>query len=127
MLRRFRPDFSKMLVRFLANFLARSFDQAFAKVLTSLVLHQCPIPVKKSILANAFRLLKPGGMLLIADYGRQRSVFMKLAFNLVRLTDGFDDTRANKDGRLPDFMLNAGFSNVQERSVTLTPTGSISG
>jgi len=96
------------------------------KVLTSLVLHQCPIPVKKSILASAFRLLKPGGMLLIADYGRQRSVFMKLAFNLVRLTDGFDDTRANKDGRLPDFMLNACFSNVQERSVTLTPTGSIS-
>lgn len=96
------------------------------KILTSLVLHQCPIPVKKSILANAFRLLKPGGVLFIADYGRQRSVIMKLAFNLVRLTDGFDDTRANKDGRLPEFMSSAGFSNVEERSVTLTPTGSIS-
>ena len=96
------------------------------KVLTSLVLHQCPVPVKKSILQNAFRLLKPGGTLLLADYGRQRSISMKLAFNLVRLTDGYSDTRANKDGRLPDFMANAGFSDIMERSVTLTPTGSIS-
>ena len=51
---------------------------------------------------------------------------MKLAFNLVRLTDGYADTRANKDGRLPEFMRGAGFTHAKEQSVTLTPTGSIS-
>ena len=96
------------------------------KILISLVLHQCPVSVKTSILANAFRLLNPGGKLLIADYGRQRSILMKLAFNLVRLTDGYADTRANKDGRLPEFMRGAGFVHVKEQSITLTPTGSIS-
>ena len=96
------------------------------RVLISLVLHQCPLTMKMSILANAFRFLKPGGRLLIADYGRQRSMFMKVAFNLVRLTDGYEDTRANKNGRLPEFMSRAGFMNVEERSVTPTPTGSIS-
>lgn len=96
------------------------------KVVSSLVLHQCPIPIKKRILGNAFRMLKPGGILYISDYGRQRSVLMKLAFNLVRMTDGYDDTRANKEGKLPDYISEAGFNSIEELNVTSTPTGSIS-
>jgi ubiquinone/menaquinone biosynthesis C-methylase UbiE len=96
------------------------------RILISLVLHQCPNSVKVSILDNAFRLLKPSGQILIADFGKQRSLMMQLAFNLVRLTDGYDDTKANKNGQLPRFMKDAGFVDVQERMSIATLTGSIS-
>jgi len=96
------------------------------KVVNSLVLHQCPITAKKEILANAFRLLKPGGRLLISDFGAQRTWLMRLLFNLVRIADGYEDTRANKDGRIPQFITEAGFERVQELRITPTLTGSIS-
>jgi ubiquinone/menaquinone biosynthesis C-methylase UbiE len=96
------------------------------KVVNSLVLHQCPIPAKKEILANALRLLKPGGRLLISDFGAQSTWLMRLLFNLVRIADGYEDTKANKDGRIPQLITEAGFERVQELRITPTLTGSIS-
>lgn len=109
-------------------------DQRFAPVneatvdavTCSLVLHQCPMAAKRGILANAYRLLKPGGCLLISDYGEQRSLLMHLLFKQVRELDGYDNTKANKDGMIPVLMNEAGFERVEERCVTQTPTGSIS-
>jgi SAM-dependent methyltransferase len=96
------------------------------KVVSSLVLHQCPLPVKRSILASAREVLRPGGQLLIADYGWQRTFFMRLLFRQVQALDGFDKTQPNADGVLPDLMRQAGLEKVEEVSVTPTPTGSIS-
>lgn len=95
-------------------------------VTSSLVLHQCSVSTKVGILANAYRLLKPTGRLLISDYGMQQTPLMKMLFNQVRMVDGYEDTKANKDGEIPDMMREAGFSNVEELQVTQTPTGSIS-
>lgn len=95
-------------------------------VTISLVLHQCPMKTKTEILSNAYRLLRPGGRLLISDYGKQRSPLMSLLFNQVRIVDGYQDTKANKDGLIPQLMRQAGFQNVDERKITPTPTGSIS-
>lgn len=96
------------------------------KVVSSLVLHQCPLPVKRSILASAREVLRPGGVLLIADYGWQRTGLMRLLFRQVQALDGFDKTQPNADGVLPQLMREAGFVEVQEVTVTPTPTGSIS-
>lgn len=96
------------------------------KVVSSLVLHQCPWKAKIAILRNAFRLLRPGGRLLIADYGRQRELLMDMLFRLVRTLDGYENTRANKDGLIPGLIAAQGFEAVEELSVTRTPTGSIS-
>lgn len=96
------------------------------KVISSLVLHQCPIDVKRAIIANAFRLLKPKGRLLIADFGKQKGLLMQLLFNQVRATDGYEDTKPNKDGMIPVYMREAGFRNVEETGFTQTPTGTIS-
>jgi ubiquinone/menaquinone biosynthesis C-methylase UbiE len=96
------------------------------KAMMSLVLHQCPQSAKDGILQNAWRMLRPGGRLLIADYGKQRSVLMELLFNQVRALDGYENTRANKDGQIPVMMAQHGFERVEELNVTHTPTGSIS-
>lgn len=95
-------------------------------VVTSLVLHQCPMEVKSGILASAFRLLKPGGRLVIGDYGKQRSFLMRMLFRQVQAVDGFEYTQPNADGVLPELISAAGFVDIEERHVIPTHTGSIS-
>ncbi|MEU5696492.1 class I SAM-dependent methyltransferase [Actinosynnema sp. NPDC020468] len=95
-------------------------------VVSSLVLHQCPISVKRSVLAATHAVLRPGGRLVIADFGRQRTRSMRLAFRVVQWADGKEDTRPNADGALPGLIAEAGFTGVREAEVVATPTGSIS-
>ncbi len=95
------------------------------KVVTSLVLHQCAMAAKKELLANAFALLAPGGLLYVADYGVQKSTLMRLLFNQVRSLDGYENTKANKDGIIPLLIAEAGLADVKEHWTVLTPTGSI--
>jgi len=93
---------------------------------SSLVLHQCPVPVKRAILAAMYDVLRPGGRLVIADYGLQRTRAMRLAFRIVQLADGKADTQPNADGILPSLIAAAGFEDVAEAEVVPTVTGSIS-
>ncbi|MFD6420764.1 class I SAM-dependent methyltransferase [Streptomyces sp. NPDC060198] len=95
-------------------------------VASSLVLHQCPMAMKRAVLASMHEVLRPGGRLVIADYGLQRTRPMRLAFRTVQLADGKRDTQPNADGVLPDLMTGAGFEEVHEAHVVPTATGSIS-
>lgn len=95
-------------------------------VVSSLVLHQCPVPMKRAILASMLETLRPGGRLVIADFGRQRTRPMRLAFRLVQLADGREDTQFNADGRLPDLITEVGFVQVRETAAVPTVNGSIS-
>ncbi|GAA4882718.1 class I SAM-dependent methyltransferase [Kitasatospora terrestris] len=93
---------------------------------SSLVLHQCTPAVKRAILAQMFALLRPGGRLVIADYGLQRTRAMRLAFLGVQYADGRADTQPNADGVLPGLIAGAGFTAVREAELVPTLTGSIS-
>lgn len=73
-----------------------------------------------------YELLRPGGELVIADYGWQGSALMRLGFRFVQRVDGKEDTQPNADGILPELIEQAGFSDIAETSVTRTVTGSIS-
>lgn len=94
-------------------------------VISSLVLHQCDVPVKGEILSAMARLARPDGRVLIADYGRQRGL-MRLLFRMVQAVDGFERTEFNAVGSLPGLMRSSGLSAVTERDRIATPTGSIS-
>ncbi|MEV4892958.1 class I SAM-dependent methyltransferase [Nonomuraea sp. NPDC055795] len=93
---------------------------------SSLVLHQCPVAMKRAVLASMFAVLRPGGRLVLADYGLQRTALMRTAFRVVQLADGRADTQPNADGILPALMAEAGFGDVREAEVVSTITGSIS-
>jgi ubiquinone/menaquinone biosynthesis C-methylase UbiE len=96
------------------------------KTVSSLVLHQCPLPMKTAIITNMFTLLRPGGEMVIADFGLQRSALMRLGFRLVQWADGKADTQPNADGVLPELIERAGFVDVTEASVIPTVSGSLS-
>lgn len=96
------------------------------KVTSSLVLHQCPLDTKRAILRAMHDVLRPGGRMVVADYGWQRSFAMRLAFRIVQFADGREDTQPNADGVLPALMREAGFDGVTEAAVVPTISGSIS-
>lgn len=95
-------------------------------VTSSLVLHQCPLAVKRAILASMFAVLRPGGRLVIADYGLQRTKLMRFAFRFVQFADGKTDTQPNADGIVPELISTVGFIDVGEAEVIPTVTGSLS-
>ena len=96
------------------------------KIVSSLVLHQCPMEVKEAIVRQMWRLLKPQGELFIADYGEQRTLLMRTLFRQVQMIDGFDLTEPNARGCVPKILTAAGFCHVVEVQIIQTPTGSIS-
>lgn len=96
------------------------------KAVSSLVSHQCPVPMKEAIIASMFAVLRPGGDLVIADYGLQRSALMRFGFRFVQHVDGKADTQPNADGILPELIAQAGFVDVAEQAVIPTVTGSFS-
>lgn len=96
------------------------------KIVSSLVLHQCPMDVKEAIARQMWRLLKPDGELFIADYGEQRTLLMRTLFRQVQMIDGFELTEPNARGCIPEILRSAGFRDVEEVRVIQTPTGSIS-
>lgn len=100
--------------------------QGCDKIVSSLVLHQCPMKVKEAIVRQMWRLLKPGGELFIADYGEQGSLLMRMLFRQVQIIDGFELTEPNARGCVPEILRDAEFRDVEEVRVILTPTGSIS-
>jgi ubiquinone/menaquinone biosynthesis C-methylase UbiE len=94
-------------------------------VTSSLVFHQVPLAGKRSTMVAMHRALKPGGRLVLADYGRQAGL-MRLLFRLtVQRLDGIEDTQPNADGVLPGLIAEAGFADVEERDRIHTVTGTI--
>lgn len=82
--------------------------------------------MKRAILTSVHEVLRPGGKVVIADYGVQRSAAMRLAFRAVQLADGKPDTQPNADGVVPQLMTEVGFQDVREAEVVSTITGSLS-
>ena len=101
-------------------------DASFDRVTTSLVLHHLTAEDKARSLREMHRVLRPGGELHIADWGKPHGPLMRAAFLSVQLLDGFATTQDHAAGRLPQFVSDAGFAGVAELGRWRTAYGSLS-
>ena len=100
-------------------------DETADAIVSSLVLHQMPLNGKAATLRAMYRILRPGGRLLIADYGRQRGLMRRLFRLTVQRLDGVTDTQPNADGVVPRLISAGGFEDVAELLAVPTVTGTI--
>ncbi len=98
---------------------------SFDRIVSSLVLHHLTTEQKRETLAALRRLLRPGGELHVADWGKPQNALMWLASRSFLLFDGAETTGANLRGELPDLMRGAGFSDVRETEHRMTPLGTL--
>jgi SAM-dependent methyltransferase len=83
-------------------------DRSQDVAVTALVLHHLPTPAKRAAIAEARRVLRPGGRLLVADFGPPQDKVMALAFSAIRLIDG-PTTAGHAEGIVARLVRDAGF------------------
>lgn len=98
---------------------------SFDRVLTTLVLHHLTTAQKRTALSAVRRLLRPGGELHVADWGKPHNALMQIASMGFRLVDGGETTQANLRGQLPALIAAAGFAHVAETERWMTPFGTL--
>ena len=96
------------------------------RIVSSLVFHHLAKAEKHLALEAARTLLRSGGELHVADWGKAQSLVMRAAFLGVQFLDGFATTSDNVKGRLPLFMEQAGFASVAETHREMTIFGTLS-
>ena len=101
-------------------------DGYFDRVISSLVFHHLGPRQKHAALMEIRRVLKPGGELHIADWGKAHNLPMRGLFLLVQLLDGFATTADNVAGLLPGYIRRARFSAVAETRRFSTVFGTLS-
>lgn len=87
-------------------------DGSVDAVVCSLLWHHLVPADKAAGLAECRRVLRPGGRLVIADWGRPADPLQRSLFFVLQLIDGFAGTRDHAAGRLGEFVGEAGFADV---------------
>ena len=84
-------------------------DASFDAVISSLFYHHVPVDLKIQSLQEAFRVLKPGGKLVIADMDKPTTFLGALVSHASRWLFLQPQIGENIRGVLPELMLDAGF------------------
>lgn len=100
-------------------------EAEFDVVFSSLFFHHLDSDSKARALQEAIRVLRPGGTLHVCDWGRPSNFVLRLSFSFVRILDGFKVTRDNAQGRLPQMMKEAGFTDVAVTSTLNSVLGTL--
>jgi ubiquinone/menaquinone biosynthesis C-methylase UbiE len=101
-------------------------EASFDRVLSTLFFHHLTGADKRRTAAELARVLRPGGELHVADIGRPADPVMWALSRQIRVFDGFEQTRDNFAGALPEIFAEAGLAEARERDRLRTPVGSIS-
>lgn len=100
-------------------------NESFDRVFSSLFFHHLTRSSKELTLKEIRRVLKPGGELHIADWGEPTNFLMRLAILQVQLLDGFETTRDNVLGLLPQIAESVGFMRSRPESYLSTLFGTL--
>lgn len=100
-------------------------DASFDLVLSSLFFHHLKSPEKQRTGEEIVRVLRPGGRLHVADWGRPADPLMRLLSLQIRLFDGHEPTQDNLNGRLPAILGQAGLAGTRETGRLRTVFGTL--
>jgi ubiquinone/menaquinone biosynthesis C-methylase UbiE len=100
-------------------------NDCFDRVLSSLLFHHLPPLEKRKTFSELWRVLRPGGELHVADWGKAEDWRMRTAFLLVQFLDGFKSTSENVSGKLPELLNQAAFVGVCETERMRTIFGNL--
>jgi ubiquinone/menaquinone biosynthesis C-methylase UbiE len=98
-------------------------DQAFDRVLSSLVLHHLTTENKQRALREVVRVLRPSGELHVVDFGRPHTAWARL---VSRTMMRFEEAADNLRGALQAMFREAGFDRVAETARYATLFGTLS-
>lgn len=100
-------------------------DKSFDKVVSTLFFHHLNTAVKRDTVAEINRVLRPAGQLHIADWGKPSDPAMH-AFSLsICLLDGFEPTRDNLNGQLPEILEQEGLTDSRQTGQIRTAFGTL--
>jgi len=89
------------------------YDEEFDKALISFVIHGFPHEVRKDVINNALRLLKPGGAFFILDYGefdyRKLPIYLRIPFTMIECRYAYDYLERDWE----EILLDSGFRKVE--------------
>jgi len=100
-------------------------DGSFDRVLSTLFFHHLDPEPKRRTAGEIARVLRKGGELHVADWGKPADPVMAAAFLSIRLLDGFENTADNVHGDLPRIFEEAGLENARETGRIRTVLGTM--
>jgi len=100
-------------------------SESVDRVVMSLLLHHLDAAEKRTALDQAIRVLRPGGRLHVADWGRPRDPLMRAAAWALQRVDGAEGLREHLRGAVPILLADAGFVAVAVHDRLRTAWGSL--
>jgi SAM-dependent methyltransferase len=100
-------------------------DGSFDLVVSTLFFHHLTGADKRRTATEITRVLRPRGELHVADWGRPSDPLMAAAFLGVRVFDGFENTRDNVAGALPEIFEEAGLEQAEQLGKLRTLFGTL--
>jgi cyclopropane fatty-acyl-phospholipid synthase-like methyltransferase len=101
-------------------------NASFDRVVSSLVFHHLNRDNKLATLREVHRVLRTGGELHIADFGKPHNALMRVVSLPWLLFDGFHAPSDNLKGLMPELMRSAGLVEVHESARFMTLFGTLS-